>query len=188
MAAPESKSIKDLNGKWTLNKDLSDSADPGLQIQGLGYFLRKGIGMASITITIKQYEGPPKAPSTADGNFTHIDLESNASGLSSTSEFRCLDGVCREHTDWIFGKVKGQSGWVSVDELDDDFLKKGWLPEAQGKNLIKTQAISQDNGWTATQVWGFQEVKGERRYCRNIVIQKGDQRAEFRFVYNHCPE
>ena len=167
------------------NKELSASAEPGLSIQGIGYLVRKGVGLATITIDVNQYEAPPKAPSTADGTFTHIDIEQSASGLSSTKEARCLDDLPRDHSDWLFGNVKGQSSWVSVDDITDEYLKKGWLSEGEGKTLIRSHVVSQDNGWTATQIWGFQDINGERRYCRNIVIAKGDQRAEFRFVYNY---
>ncbi|KAK4086658.1 LCCL domain-containing protein [Purpureocillium lilacinum] len=185
MAAPADKTTKNLSGKWVLNKELSDSAEPGLSIQGIGYLVRKGVGLATITIDVNQYEAPPKAPSTADGTFTHIDIEQSASGLSSTKEARCLDDLPRDHSDWLFGNVKGQSSWVSVDDITDEYLKKGWLSEGDGKTLIRSHVVSQDNGWTATQIWGFQDINGERRYCRNIVIAKGDQRAEFRFVYNY---
>ncbi|UNI15099.1 hypothetical protein JDV02_001667 [Purpureocillium takamizusanense] len=186
MAAPAEKTTKNLSGQWVLNKELSDSAEPGLVIQGIGFLVRKGIGMATITIDVNQYEAPPKAPSTADGTFTHIDIEQSASGLSSTKEARCLDDLQREHSDWLFGNVKGQTAWVSVADIDDEYLGKGWLSEGgDGKNLIRSHVVSQDSGWTATQVWGFQDINGERRYCRKIVIAKDDQRAEFRFVYDY---
>lgn len=165
------------------NSTLSDSADAALALQGIGYLIRKGIGLASITIDVSQYEAAPKAPSTAEGKFVHIDIEQSASGLSSTKELRCLDDLPREHTDWIFGTVQGRSRWVALEDVDDEYLKTGW-EAAEGKAFILSHVVSQGYGWTATQVWGFQTVEGERRYCRNIVVKNGAQRVEFRFVYD----
>ncbi|GFF59350.1 hypothetical protein IFM51744_09889 [Aspergillus udagawae] len=165
MAAPASKTTKDLRGTWILNKGLSDSADLGLTIQGIGYFIRGLISVASITVIVSQYEAPPKSPSTDSRDVVHIDIDQVVPGVSPSRELRCLDDLPRAHTDWLFGE-------------------SGWLSEEEGKSLIYTRAISEDKGWTATQVWGFQDVNGERHHCHNFVIQKEEQRAEFRFVYD----
>lgn len=42
-----------------------------------------------------------------------------------------------------------------------------------------------DSGWTAEQIWGFMDIEGERRYCRNIVIRKKDERVNMRLVYDY---
>ncbi|KAI9172036.1 hypothetical protein HJFPF1_01528 [Paramyrothecium foliicola] len=201
------KTIKDLNGKWVMaqpavaplpsatpahappsqNKSLSDSVEPALALQGIGFLLRKTIGLATVSINVNQYDAPPKPPNTSNDIFTHIDIEQSASGLTSTQENRCLDNEYRDHTDWLFGSVRGQSRFVGVDELDDEHLKKGWLVEGEGKTLIYSHVESKDNGWTATQVWGFQTVNGERRHSRNLLVKKGKDRVEIRFVYDYSP-
>ncbi|POR36690.1 Uncharacterized protein TPAR_03114 [Tolypocladium paradoxum] len=183
MAAPADKTTKDLNGKWLLNMELSGSADAALALQGIGYLIRTAIGLAFITIDISQYDAPPKPPSTAEGTVAHIDIEQSASGLTSTRELRCLDDMPREHTDWLFGTVRGQTRWVALADVDDEYLGSGW-DAAEGKAFILSHVVSQGNGWTATQVWGFQTVGGERRHCRNILVQKDGQRVEFRLVYD----
>jgi hypothetical protein len=167
------------------NKELSDSTEEGLSIQGIGYLIRKGIEMAVVSMVINQYDAPPKAPSTAKDPVTRIDIEQLASGLSSATEEHCLDDLPRDHSDWLFGNVKAQSSWVSVDDISNEYLRGGWLVEGENSPLIRTYVVSQDNEWTATQIWGFQEINGERRHCRNTVIQKGDERAEFRMVYDY---
>lgn len=166
------------------NRTLSDSADKGLTIQSIGYLIRTGISMATISIVVNQYEAPPKPPNESTDIVTHIDIEQFATGLSGSVENRCVDDTYRDHSDWLFGNVRGKSYWVSVDDIEDEYLKGGWLAEGEGKNLVLSHVESQDYGWVADQVWGFQEVEGERRYCRNIIITKDDQRAEFRFVYD----
>merc|ERR1712000_717432 len=63
----------------------------------------------------------------------HIDIEQSASGLTSTHEKRCLDDVFREHSDWLFGTVKGKTKWVTLDEVTDEFLKG--LGGARGRQV-----------------------------------------------------
>ena len=44
----------------------------------------------------------------------HIDIVSNASGLSTSTENRTLDWKDRDHSDKIFGKVRGRSRLVTL--------------------------------------------------------------------------
>lgn len=163
---------------------MSESPDPALVIQGIGYVIRTGISYATISLTVTQYQAPPKPPHDSSDSFTHIDIDQSASGLTSTQENRCLDDTPREHTDWLFGTVRGRSKWLSLDEVEDAYLKSGWEVEGDGK-FILSHVDSVDNGWTATQIWGFQKVDGERRYCRKVVVAKGESRAQFRLVYDY---
>ena len=105
----------------------------------------------------------------------------------STEERRCLDDTYRQHSDWLFGNVRGRSTWVGPEDIDDEYLARGWLVEGEAgaKNLILSHVESDDYGWVADQIWGFQEVDGQRRHCRNFVVAKDGQRAEFRFVYDY---
>ncbi|KAF4453396.1 hypothetical protein F53441_3928 [Fusarium austroafricanum] len=184
MAAPVEKTTSNLTGKWVLNKGLSDSSEPVLALQGIGYLTRKGIGIATITIDVNQYQAPPKEPNTSTDLFTHIDITQSASGLTSTQENRCLDFNDREHSDWIFGRVKGRSRFVTLDQVEDDFLKQGWLVEGDGQ-FVESIAESVDNGWVATQIWGFEEIKGERRYVRHVLVTKGSERVTAKLIYDY---
>lgn len=144
--------------------------------------------MASVHLDINQYEAPPKPPNTSTDIFYHVDVEQTAAGLSSTHERRCIDHTWRDHSDWLFGDVRGQTWWVSLDEVDDEFLKKGWEPEGDdpaAKNYIISHVESKDKGWTAKQVWGFQIIDGARRYARNIAVTKGSERVTVRLVYDY---
>ena len=170
------------------NKSLSDSTDPALALQGIGWLTRKAVGLATITLVVKQYEGPPSPPAEASAPpATHIEIDQIATGgLKGTSEKRCLDSTFREHSDWMFDTVKGRSAWVTPAEVEDAFLLKGWEPGSAEHVLSYVESIG--NGWTATQIWGFQVVDGERRYCRNIVVAKGSERVEMRLVYDYLAE
>lgn len=154
--------------------------------------VRKAIGLATLTLHVKQYEGPPKPPSTSTEPAVHIDITQTATGgIKGTTESRCVDTQWREHSDWLFGNCRGHSAWRSLDEIEDPFLKKGWLTgEAEakapgGKTFMLSHVENVDYGWTASQIWGFQEVNGERRYVRNIVVAKDDQKVEIRLVYDY---
>ncbi|KAM0332121.1 hypothetical protein ACHAQA_002393 [Verticillium albo-atrum] len=195
MAAPAEKTISNLTGKWVMNKALSDSPEPALALQGVSWMVRKGIGLSTVTLHVKQYDGAPKAPSTATESVTHIDISQTATGgIKGTTENRCLDLEWREHSDWLFGNCRGQSDWRAAAEVEDPHLKKGWLEgDAEstgpgGKSHVFSHVENLDSGWTATQIWGFQEIDGARRYARNIVVAKGDEKVEFRLVYDWLGE
>ena len=50
---------------------------------------------------------------------------------------------------------------------------------------VQALAESIGNGWTADQIWGFEEVNGERRYVRHVVARKGDDWKLARLVYDY---
>jgi hypothetical protein len=186
MAAPASKTIADLSGKWQMNKTYSDPVDPALSLQGIGWLTRKAIGAATVTLHATHY--------TDDEGKVHVDIDQTVTGgLKGTSEKRCLDNEFRDHKDWMFGHVKGQSKYIAAEEVSDEFLKKGWLEGEEekkgpnGESHILSYVESYDAGWTARQIWGFQTVEGERRYCRNIVVTKGAEKVEMRLVYDYLP-
>ncbi|KAI0184241.1 hypothetical protein EV127DRAFT_516271 [Xylaria flabelliformis] len=198
MAAPTSKTIGNLNGKWKLNKGFSDDTDPALSIQGIGWVARKVIKTSTVTLDVNQY--------TDEKGTVHIAITQEASGVASsqTHEHRTLDFQERELTDKLFGKVKGQSKFVSAKHLaaavqengisDDGFLSAGWISDdaektgPDGTSHVFTHVHSAEDGWTGTQVWGFQMVNGKRRYVRNIVVAKGDESHRFRMIYDWISE
>ncbi|KAJ2969911.1 hypothetical protein NUW58_g9857 [Xylaria curta] len=179
------------------NTTLSDPTDPALALQGIGWLLRKAIGAATVHLDVAQYAD--------DSGTWHIDLEQSASGLTSTHERRALDWAGREHKDWLFGRVEGRSRWLSAAALaalvapdgeartegwaDSAFLAEDWLEgEAEAKGpkgeTHVLNHVKADGGWFATQVWGFQDVGGERRYVRNVVVAKGDKFVSFKLIYD----
>jgi hypothetical protein len=177
------------------NKELSDDPEPALALQGISWVVRKAVGFATVSLSVKQYVGPPSPPSTSEEEVTHVDIEQTATaGLKGSTENRCLDFVFRDHTDWMFGHVKGQSKWMGPEDIADEFLKHGWEEgDAEktgpgGKTHLYSHVESQDSNWTATQIWGFQLVAGERRYCRNILVKKEDERVTIRLVYDFVGE
>ncbi|KAI5927705.1 hypothetical protein F4810DRAFT_649026 [Camillea tinctor] len=208
MAAPANKTIGDLNGVWYLNKTLSDSVEPALSLQGVGFLLRKAIGAAGITLHVKHYLDPAAVP--------HVDITQIVTGgITGTTEQRTADGEFRPHADWLFGSVRGRCQYVTPEELgaflvsaaeqgwvdaaDREFLARDWLPPTdaeragaygQGKPLFLSHVenLDEGGGWTATQVWGFQDVGGERRYVRNVITAKKGKFVALKMVYDWVSE
>ena len=80
--------------------------------------------------------------------------------------------------------MKGRSRWVKLEDIDeDDFLKTGF-DDMEGEH-VQALAESVGNGWTADQVWGFEEVNGERHYVRHVIVKKGEDWKMARLVYDY---
>ncbi|KAL8934999.1 MAG: hypothetical protein Q9211_004935 [Gyalolechia sp. 1 TL-2023] len=164
MAAPAQKTLKDLNGKWGMNKTLSDDTDRVLQLktndkgyegkpannhqQGVSWFMRRAIALASVTLTVKQYD--------KDG-VTHMDCTQVATGGITSIENRTLDWQLRDDTDKVFGDVKGKSRWVKLSDIDDDdYLKTGY-DDLEGEH-VQAWTEGKKGGWTANQVSSFEPM------------------------------
>lgn len=201
MAAPESKNIHNLNGKWQMNKSLSDSFESVLSLQGVGFLIRKGIGAATLTLHISQSKGAPSEPAQdpVDTSETveHINIDQVITGgIKGTTEKRCADNRRREHTDWLFGHVSGRTlFYASAADVSKDFADEFLVQGFGDQEVLVSHVVNLDDGkgWVATQVWGFQTIKdGSRRYVRNVVVTKGEgskqQRVAVQLIYDFLGE
>jgi len=196
MAAPPSATIKNLNGKWLMNKKECGDIDAVFSLQGIGWLTRKAIGLATITQHLKQYPDPD------DASVTHIDFDQVVTGgITGTTELRTLDWQDRPHSDHLFGSLKGRSRFNKVaalgesvkevrggDEEDAKFLAEGWDEETLAGEIVENYVESDNNGWVGWQVWGFATVtvggKEERRHVRKVVVKKGKNVKRIRLVYD----
>ncbi|CAI6282454.1 unnamed protein product [Periconia digitata] len=189
MAAPANKSLKDLNGKWLMNKTLSDSPEAVLALQGIGWMTRKAVGLATVTQHITQ-QGPseenPSGPAVP-----LITVEQTATGgIKGTTENRTLDWTYRAHSDWLFGEMQAKSRFTTFkkiaeesagktpEEADAKFLSEGWLPETLDGEVVESFVDNEKGKWTAWQIWGFaepKEKKGERWFTRKFVVRRKDK-------------
>ncbi|KII93794.1 hypothetical protein PLICRDRAFT_405412 [Plicaturopsis crispa FD-325 SS-3] len=183
MAAPANITTLDFSGKWFMNKTLGDSTDEILTQQGVGWLKRKAISMGSLTLAIKHYKD--------ENGVEHIDVDQTLTGgIPGTSEIRVLTWEPREHEDHIFGPVVGKSRRVKLDEVETEFLKKGWLPDVAEHGAINSyvESDTKKSGttWIVDQTWGFEEINGERHYTRHVHFTgpKG-QTIEARLVYDY---
>ncbi|PHH54280.1 hypothetical protein CFIMG_003905RA [Ceratocystis fimbriata CBS 114723] len=201
MAAPKEKNIGDLNGVWVINSELSDTTDEIFKLQEMPYATRTVIGYSTVTLTLTQSLGKPAAPAPENApEVTQVVIEQHLApvrfmpSIKGTRENRCLDGLTRSHEDHIFGKVEGYSKFLERSEINDVDLEKNWAPEDEERAGPENKAhilsfvrnLDEGKGWEATQIWGFQIVDGQRRYCRNIRVTKpGAQTLYARLVYDY---
>lgn len=58
----------------------------------------------------------------------------------------------REHEDHLFGKLVGKSRRIKPSEVDDEFLRAGFLPEVEEDGAVESFVVNEANKWTAQQV------------------------------------
>ncbi|KAF2493919.1 hypothetical protein BU16DRAFT_512065 [Lophium mytilinum] len=197
MAAPDSASTKDLNGKWVMSKSLSDDMGEVLALQNVGWLLRKAVSVATVTLHVKQY------PDATKPEISHVDLDQmGTGGLKGFPELRTVDGEWRPQSDYVFGEQKGRTRWVKladlkkedgpegVQEEDVENLKKGWGVEMETADAIDFAVVSDKKGWICWQIWGFTEVevggKKERRYVRKLIARKGKDVKNATVFYDYA--
>lgn len=131
MATPTNKTIKNLNGSWTMDKSLSSPTENIFKLQGLGWVLRKAIGVATITLHIHAY------PDTEDSKILHVNIDQTVTGgLKGTTEIRVTDGKERDHKDHIFGSNKGESYLIRAAKGDDGKTR----PKFQVRSKVGNEA------------------------------------------------
>jgi len=182
MAAPLHITTLDFSATWVMNKTLSDDTDEVLRLQGISWLTRRAIGLATITLYAKHYKD--------DDGVEHIDIQQTLTGgISGTIENRILDWTFREHEDHLFGAVLGRSRRVKLDQIENDFLRSGWLPDTEEhgaiNSYVKSDTPKSGTTWTAEQIWGFEEINGERRYVRHLDFTgPGGEHLQARLVYD----
>jgi len=75
---------------------LSDSSDRILELQGVSWFKRKAIELATITLNVNHY----------DDGIEHINIDQTLTGgIPGNAEYRTLDWVERRKQDDLFGFI-----------------------------------------------------------------------------------
>ncbi|KAF1824487.1 uncharacterized protein K489DRAFT_378906 [Dissoconium aciculare CBS 342.82] len=183
MAAPTTVNIKNLTGTFVMDKTLSDSSIPVLKMQKIPWIVQQAVYYSTITVKLKQ--------TTDEAGVVHIDQEQLSTGTVQ-HEPRLVTGEWAERDVQFWGKVKGKTSYKKISELTDDFLKEGWAAEhtAEGDDAVILESYTESlaDTWTATQIWGFAEVQGERRHVRRILAEKEGKTERIRLVYNYQGE
>ena len=159
--------------------------------------------MASIYLDVNHYKD--------DQGVERIDIvQTLTGGMSGTTENRTLDWTEREHEDHLFGPVLSKSRRAALDEIEREWLKKDWLNESFVDGQIinttaKSNTAKSGKTWlseqvniparlerfdvsltSASQVWGLEQVNGEKRYTRHVYFEgpKGEV-ITVRLVYDY---
>lgn len=190
---PETVTVDNMSGTYTMNTTLSDSSDAILALQGVSWLVRTAISYSSVTMTINQYE---------DEGVIHLDQEVVSTGGMTNTEERTLVWEWKEATDKIFGHLKSRSRYltcrafrcasltlhrlIKFSEVTDvdPYLKQGWDKEIEEGNVFQNQVESISDTWTATQIWGYGIKDGVRRHMRKAHVEKGDVKHNITMYYD----
>ncbi|CAK3992742.1 Hypothetical predicted protein [Lecanosticta acicola] len=178
MAAPSTVSIHNLNGTFVMNKKLSDhkSINPMLKMQGIPWLVRQAAIYSDIQVKLTQY--------VDDEGIPRVDQLQISTGGVRQFEPRFMNGALIEVEIMFWGPTTGFTKYIKNTDIEDDFLKQGWIEEDDG-DVILDHTDSKTNGWSATQVWGFAVLDGERRHVRRIVSKKGNDVLTMTTVYDY---
>ena len=128
-----------------------------LLVQGFqSWFLRKAIGLATITLSITHKPD--------ELGVERVEVVNSLTGGITTTELSVLDWTSRLHEDHFFGEVLGKSKRVdSPNTIEDSFLKEDW-DTSDGVLLFYDESVRESKRWTSEQVrecallWNFYRV------------------------------
>lgn len=118
-------------------------------MQGVSWLTRRAIAAATLYLEVNHYKD--------ESGVEHIDIKQTLTGgFGGTVEERTIDWTPREKNDRIFGDVVGKSRRVRLEELDIDWLKKGWTNDVSETGVIEAYVESDTpksgTSWIADQV------------------------------------
>lgn len=110
-------------------------------------------------------------------------------GFKGTSQCRPLDGSVQSIMDDTFGLIKETNTWSDLSDINNKWLKEGWLQEQDGadREHIKVVASNEGFGWSSVAVWGFSEINGQRWHVRKVSAVKDGKQYNVRAVYDWLP-
>nr|KMM65927.1 LOW QUALITY PROTEIN: hypothetical protein CPAG_02268 [Coccidioides posadasii RMSCC 3488] len=201
MAAPAEITIQDLNGRFCMDKTVSNDADPILSLQGISWLTRKAIGIATITLHIKEYKDDdehlisvafPAPPSTATSTKTRTNDPDNIFSTDNNRLVRTAAGADGKILPAVevqtkAGNEKDQEAvarFLSGEILADGSATEGFVAGEGEDYWVHSWVESVNDGWTAEQIWGFENINGVRKYTRRVVAEKKGKVIRARLVYD----
>lgn len=153
-----------------------------LEQQGIPWIIRKIINYAALELAMTQKEA------SASNTAVEIAVKQTVrpGGFDSFNSY-ILDGAVREETVPIFGTIAMHADYVKAGAIAEEELL-GYEIEGMKdgeKVAIREVTKSVHSGWETVTVWGFEEVQGERRYCKYCVTTKDEKTATARLVYDY---
>ncbi|KAK2755699.1 hypothetical protein FQN54_005849 [Arachnomyces sp. PD_36] len=136
--------IRDLQGVWTMEKTLSTELDPIFKLQGIGWFIRRALALATINLHVS---GSTKIDPQTSRLMMNIDIAQKATGgLAGTTEKRTLDREWRNHQDYLFGSLKHRSQLIGGSPDKDgitrpDFELQTRLAEREIKEFLRAEIL-----------------------------------------------
>ncbi|OJD32281.1 lccl domain-containing protein [Diplodia corticola] len=180
MAAPPEKTISNLSGKWVLERKLSTGMDDVMALQGLSWVKVKTLAIISVTETYRQY--------VDEKQVTHVDVTPTVTGgFKGQVSSYVVDGIARTREIAEFGEVVESSRWSDLTDVDDEYLREGWVyaeAEKKGPKNLVLQATMDKGACVLDGVWGFIDVDGKRYHARKTTCRKGGKTKSCCAVYS----
>ncbi|KAL4923610.1 uncharacterized protein BDV17DRAFT_235051 [Aspergillus undulatus] len=157
--------MEELNGRWLMEKSLSTSMDAMLKLQGIGWTLRKAIGLATIRLTISIHPGDKPTPTEKESapSAPYIDVTAALTGgLANTHERWMLDWIPADQKDYVLGPCEKQSRFVhGVQDADGnmypEFEMETHVSDERAKRYLRGEI--NENGSAAK--WSLAMTEGE---------------------------
>ncbi|KAF1983837.1 hypothetical protein K402DRAFT_465708 [Aulographum hederae CBS 113979] len=177
MAAPDSIGMQNITGSYTMNKDLSDDNESILSLQGVGFLMRKAMKIGTLTLNVTH-------TIDEDGNHTLATTAVPSGGFKGHTSARKLDGKQMQQKDFLFGECDVVPGVSKPSELEDEWLKEGWVEDLVFEETVENKK----GGWKNHNCSGFRIVNGQKHYCNRsrVTTEKGKNETAMN-VYNFAP-
>lgn len=178
MEAPGQAKILDVSGRWLLNRSLSDSTEASFALQGIPWIVRKIINFASLELQYVQLPPPPGSTAARFGFKQTV----SPGGFNTSNEY-IFDGQKRVDTVPIFGEISARCRYIRGGELAEHVagLSGADVDDMAILEVIQSEAM----GWSASTVWVFEAVGGERRLVKHNTTTKGEQVEKARIVFDY---
>lgn len=160
---------------------MSGDIDSIFIFQEIPWIKRRVASIAPIHLRIDQYE--------KDG-VSFINMKQSVAGLIGGDDKRALDSTEYEFVDVFFGSIKSCSSWILETDIEDDFLRDGWLQKdsdmggLNGKALVHSVIKGRD--WVANEILGFSLIGNMRRLTKRIIVARGSERIMVIVAYDFC--
>ncbi|KAK1961597.1 hypothetical protein LY78DRAFT_588372 [Colletotrichum sublineola] len=183
MTAPDSKTIRDLNGTWTVNRSLSDDLSETLGAQGLSWITRKVLTSGGISLTITQNSVASPEPG-ASVIYQLCQEQTVTPGNFKSEDVYLLDGVERDQRTQAFGALLTSVKFVLIEEARDKELAKR-LRDGGVEEVIEEFSTSKRGGWSTLTTWAVENIGGERRFTQSSITEKSGKSVRARLVYDY---
>jgi hypothetical protein len=162
-ASSEAVVLNDLNGRWKLDWDRSESLEPAMKALEVSWLLRKMAGVISIYVTLAV-----EPPSCEDCDPS-LQIKSE-NPIKNTERVVVLDGVARPFTDPIGNQSMDQFTWHAergMEMVRNRMLKSGKAARIHERRTVNEDLTMMESIMT---VW----VDGEQRATVKRILVKVD--------------
>lgn len=106
-------------------------------------------------------------------------------GFDTRNEY-VIDGAKRTDTVPIFGEITMHASYVGPGGVTREQTLAHDIESVDDQHAAILEVVDSENmGWTATTVWAFEVIDGERRFCKYNTTVKGEQTATARMVLDY---